>query len=90
MLRQTYRYCSRKSSSSSSSSSASSSKSLPSRRFSCASLRASTRASSIMGVGEGGFSGMTPCLRRISFLQARVSGFCLISQGMRSTIRCRH
>lgn len=26
-------------------------------------------ASSIIGVGEGGFSGITPCFRRISFLQ---------------------
>jgi hypothetical protein len=26
-----------------------------------------------MGVGEGGFSGMTPCLRRMSFLVPQVS-----------------
>jgi hypothetical protein len=65
----TYRYCSKKASSSSSSSSASSSRSFPSSLFSWASLRASSSASSIIGVGEGGFSGMMPCFRRISFLQ---------------------
>jgi hypothetical protein len=26
-----------------------------------------------MGVGEGGFSGITPCLRRMSFLNIKIS-----------------
>ena len=77
-----YRYCCKNSSSSSSSSSSNSSKSFPSSRFSCANFCASTIASSITPVGDGGFSGMILCLRRISFLDGTFSFYLQISMAV--------
>ena len=87
--RRCLRYISRNASSSSSSRSCNSSRPLFSSLESCACCCAVRKASSITGSKSGGFSGIIPCFRRMSFLDVCELA-CLPPQeiAIRRTTRC--